>query len=207
MDLREMLGDLSCRRPIFHSEADFQHELAWTIRERWADCSIRLEAALLGAEKRSHVDVRVISSDWTLAIELKYKTRRLQATINGERFDLTNQSAQDIGRYDFCRDIERIERFAASRANAPGCAVLLTNDSAYWKQPTKQDTVDAAFRLHEGRVLTGKLAWGLHASAGTMQSREQPIHVSGRYQLSWQDYSPPRDGPYGRFKYLLVTTR
>ena len=42
-DLAAALTALAERRPVFHSEADFQHELAWLVRERYSDVGVRLE--------------------------------------------------------------------------------------------------------------------------------------------------------------------
>lgn len=64
------------------------------------------------------------------AIELKYKTRKLKYEHGNEKFELTNQAAQDIGGYLFHRDIGRLEKMIASdqvKVKA-GLAVLLTND-------------------------------------------------------------------------------
>lgn len=33
----DLLARLALRRPVFHSEADFQHEFAWEARQMWAD--------------------------------------------------------------------------------------------------------------------------------------------------------------------------
>ncbi|MBS3763395.1 MAG: hypothetical protein KGZ25_08855, partial [Planctomycetes bacterium] len=45
--MKEVLGELATERRIFHSEADFQHALAWKIREelekRDKEFRIRLE--------------------------------------------------------------------------------------------------------------------------------------------------------------------
>ncbi len=43
LDIHGALGRLSAVRPIFHSEADFQHALAWTIQLQHPDATIRLE--------------------------------------------------------------------------------------------------------------------------------------------------------------------
>jgi hypothetical protein len=37
LDIPRLLGDLATRRPIFHSEADLQHEIAWYIRQSHPD--------------------------------------------------------------------------------------------------------------------------------------------------------------------------
>ena len=41
--LYDVLRSLSCQRPIFHSEADFQHALAWLIHLQHPDAIVRLE--------------------------------------------------------------------------------------------------------------------------------------------------------------------
>ena len=47
-----------------------------------------------------------------------------------------------------------------------GYAVLLTNDPSYWNVPAARDTVDAAFRIHEGRDISGELAWAARGRSG-----------------------------------------
>jgi len=89
------------------------------------------------------------------------------------------------------------------RKRAIGYAILLTNDSAYWTLPRRR-TVDADFRINEGRTLSGELKWGKAASEGTMRGRENPIILTGSYTLNWQDYSEIGEINYGRFRYLLV---
>jgi hypothetical protein len=114
----------------------------------------------------------------------------LSKEISGELFQLKNQSAQDIRRYDFIKDIKRLEDIAVERKNFTGYAIMLTNDSSYWSEPSIQGTIDCKFRLQEGRVLEGKLAWGKEASEGTTKGREQALVLNGRYGVQWQDYSP-----------------
>ena len=140
-----------------------------------------------------------------MALELKYKTRQFHVHLNGECFDLLDQSAQDIGRHDFLKDIERLEQVTCGRPGVVGLALMLTNDSSYWKSPQHADTVDASFRLHEGRIVNGKLTWGSSASAGTTKGRSDPINISGRYTLQWKDYSTiESEATYRTFRYLLV---
>lgn len=203
-DITRVLAALASKRPIFHSEADFQHALAWEIHERWPPCSIRLERKPPHLDNRIYLDIWAEDSHAIFTMELKYKTRRLRVEVGGETFDLLDQVAQDVGRYDFLRDIERLEQVVSGRNDIMGFAIFLTNDSAYWKPPRDDQTVDASFRIHQGRVVTGELRWGSGASAGTMRGREDPIVIHGVYSLDWRDYSEPTDLPYGRFRYLLV---
>lgn len=202
--IRRALYDLAFKRPIFHSEADFQHALAWELHLQSPTCSVRLEYKPPHFGKRAYVDIWAKHNEAVLAIELKYKTRSLNVWIKDEAFFLLDQSAQDIARYDFLKDIYRLEQIVSSMNHVMGYAIFLTNDSAYWKPPRSKKTVDANFRIHEGRYLTGDLCWGTAASSGTTSGREKAIPIREGYDLHWQDYSQPSKASYGKYKYLLV---
>jgi len=168
LEISEVLSSLAKQRPVFHSEADFQHAFAWEIHQRLpSDALVRLELPVQVRQQFLHIDVWVVYQNATLAVELKYKTRRLTVHIGNEQYRLKDQSAQDISRYDFLKDVQRLEQVVAVHPNSIGYAVLLTNDSAYWKKPVNHSTVDADFRLYDGRVVEGVLAWGVNASDGT----------------------------------------
>lgn len=204
IDVNSVLGDLATTRPIFHSEADFQHAFAWRLHELHPTLRIRLEYRPSTISERMYLDVWATDGNAAVALELKYKTRRLSVTIAGEHFDLTDQSAQDIGRYDAIKDICRLERLAANRAGLFAYTVLLTNDSAYWTSPRGSRTVDAGFRLHEGRLLCGECVWGAAAGVGTTKAREKPLRLSGQYPIAWRDYSRVSSQSYGVFRYLAI---
>ena len=204
INLRDTLALLAAERPVFHSEADFQHALAWLIHERNPAARIRLEYRL-SEQERECLDLWVQDDECALAMELKYPTRLLTAEYAGEQFWLKNHSARDITRYDFIKDICRLERSVLARPGVTGYAVLLTNDSGYWTLPAHTETIDAAFRLHEAAQLSGTLAWAAHTGAGTMDGREAALELRGSYEMSWHDYSTVGSNPNeGRFRYLLV---
>jgi len=204
IDMNEMMSRLSKSRPVFHSEADLQHALAWEIHKHYSNCSIRLEIKPPYLKERIYLDVWCVHGKEIIAIELKYKTRGLIVNVNEENFGLLNQSAQDIGRYDLIKDIQRLEQIVSSRSSIVGYAIFLTNDSAYWTIPRSNQTVDASFRIHDGRILTGELSWAPGASEGTMHGREDRLHVKGAYNLKWKDYSEISQKSYGKLRYLLV---
>lgn len=204
IEIGEVLFALARQRPIFHSEADFQHAFAWELHQRLLSASIRLELPVQVKRQLRHIDIWVTYQDAVLAIELKHKTRGLATQVGSEEYKLKDQSAQDIGRYDFVKDIQRLEQVAIAYQNLTGYAILLTNDSAYWTKPTNYSTVDADFRLHNGRVLEGLLSWGANASEGTKKNREQPLELQGKYCLNWSDYSHPSSGSYGEFRSLVI---
>src|SRR5687767_12959564 len=100
INIPSLLDPLAADRPVFHSEADFQHALAWTLHERHPDLSIRLELPVPIDGGRIYLDVWGRDADGkVVAIELKYKTRRLDITLQGENFALRGQAAQDCNRY------------------------------------------------------------------------------------------------------------
>lgn len=153
IDIHSAMSQLATSRPLFHSEADFQHALAWKLREDNPELTIRLEYRPAQLTQRGYIDVWAADGHEAVAIELKYKTRSLQTTANGEPFDLLDQSAQDLGRYDTLKDIQRLEQVVAAVPHSSGFVLMLTNDRSYWTASSRLDTVDVNFRLHEGRRL------------------------------------------------------
>lgn len=199
-----LLGRLSRRRPVFHSEADFQHALAWEFQLASPTAAVRLEQQVATRGSRVHLDLLVKNKADHVAVELKYKTRSASLDCGNERFELRNQAAQDLARYDFLKDVARLERYIESHPLAEGYAVLLTNDPSYWSVGRKADSVDAAFRLHDGRRVGGDLSWGMAASQGTMRTREDPISIQTALDLRWNDFS--HIGTH-TFRYLLARVR
>lgn len=132
LDIEEMLQHLATTRPLFHSEADFQHALAWSVHKSVPNTVVRLELPFRTDASSEYLDLQFTNGSQSLAVELKYKTRRFPFQHAGESFFLKQQGAQDRGRYDFLADVERLERFVAEKRATAGCAILLTNDPSYW---------------------------------------------------------------------------
>jgi len=199
-----ILASLASRRPIFHSEADFQHALAWELQLENPEAHIRLEKQVATEGSRVHLDLLLQSSTEEVAIELKYKTRATNLVHDDEGYRLRNQSAQDIGRHDFINDVLRLEKYVHSHKQSAGYAVLLTNDRTYWVASKKLNSVDSEFRVHEGRTLKGGVTWGAKASPGTKHKREAPISLNGTYKLTWRNYSTFGAGLAETFRYALL---
>lgn len=202
LDIPHLLTDLAARRPVFHSEADLQHELAWRLREIHPDLQVRLEYPL---ERPSNaaIDILIRNGDEEMALELKNLCQRVEHEIDGEQFALKPQGAQDIRRYDVLKDIGRMEQFLAVRPSASAAVVVLSNDPYYWTGPKREGTCDAAFALREGRTVTGVLAWADHAGPGTKRGRESSIALKGSYAMNWRNYSRI-DGRFGEFRFLYI---
>ena len=206
IDIGHILDGLAAERPVFHSEKDFQVGFGMEAVKALGT-PVRLEYRPTTTEK---VYLDVYMPRMGLAVELKYKTRRLEAEIGGERFSLTDQRAHDNGRYDFLADLQRLEGLVASDAVEWGVAILLTNDPLYWSAPRWADTEDAAFQLEDGSVLDGELAW---QTKRDRRKRESPINLRRSHRLAWRDYSvvgvggcggTAVQGKHRAFRYLAV---
>ena len=203
VDLNAAMRALAGQRPIFHSEADFQHALAMGISKADTTAQIRLEFRPVSHE-RSYIDLWVSDGNRKLAIELKYKTRSVSVDWLEERFDLANHGAQDLGGYDVWKDVQRVERICAHRPDVYGHVIFLSNDATYWREPTSEGTVGSAFRLHDGRLASGGLFWASHAGNGTIKNREKPVKLDGSYRITWNDYSRLGAGPGLTFRYTII---
>jgi len=191
---------------IFGSEADFQFAFAWKIKELFPKVEIRLEFIPWTYDSSMHIDIVVFDQEKMIPIELKYKTKYTDMMVNGERIKLKGHSAQDCGRYDFLKDIQRMESIkASSYLVEEAYAIIMTNDSGYWRKSVRSDTDDPPndeeFRIHEGCVISGERHWKEKASVGTTKDRQKPILLKNLYQISWNDYQSVENC---LFKYVLL---
>lgn len=207
IEITDVLNELRRKRPVFHSEADFQHALAWRIHEKHPDLNIRLEKRMILEGEKNYFDVFAFKDNKIVVVEVKYKTKNLDTVVNHEEFSLTNQSAQDQGRYDFLKDVSRLEKALELHRDSTGVAIFLTNDEFYWKAPARDiNTIDKDFRIHEGKTIKGKLSWKEGTSEGSMSGRVKPIILKGEYILNWKDYSNSGELNY-KFRYLLIEVK
>lgn len=204
IDILEVMKTLAVLRPVYHSEADFQHAFAWEVHRRIPSVEVRLEKPIFINEETLHLDLLFQLPGKTMAIELKYKTRKQDLNIGGEDFQLAGHGAQDFGRYDFIKDIQRLEDITSHINDCEGWAILLTNDSSYWNSSSKE-SIDQEFRIDESReVLHGSLGWSLKPSEGTTKGRTKKLQLEGEYPLQWLDYSTACTGKYRQFRFLAV---
>lgn len=196
----DLMAVLALRRPVFCSEADFQHELAYEIRKSDPSLNVRLEWPLTNPS-RGAIDLVVIGKT-RFAPELKYLSKSFSTTLEGESVTLKQHGAHDQRRYDVCKDVTRMEAYADTTGFGAGVLVL-TNDPSYWQERSRVDTIDAAFNLSDLRELTGTLLWHELAKPGTTKNRETILEIKGRYPLTWQDYSRI-EGRAGLFRYLWI---
>lgn len=205
LDISEILKALARKRPIFHSEADFQHALAWQIHEMYPSLHLRLEYPF-GRSMRKACDMVLFrGGKMMMAVELKYFCRNLNYENKGEVFTLKSAPA-DTGRYGTLKDIERMEKFIKDIQNTKNqvvraSVITLTNDPELWRG-SKPNRTDADFDIKEDRIVSGALKWAEHTSIKT--KRDFPkINLLGKYTMKWQDYSHV-DGSNGKFRYLHI---
>lgn len=205
MNIINAIRELSTKRKIFVSEADFQFALAWEIQKYMPNAQIRLEYCPVNIDASMHIDIIVKFDNKVYPIELKYLTAIFDAEVENEKYILKNQSAQDERRYDFLKDICRLEKLAGTLNEfEKGYAILLTNDSNYWKKPVSLSTNDAAFRINEGAIKSGELKWTENTGSGTLLNREKSINLSVAYSMNWQKYSEINNSRNGEFRFLCI---
>ncbi len=179
------LASLAVRRPVFHSEADFQHELAIELERLQPGLSVRLEFPVPDGA----IDIILLDEvrKPRFAIELKYRKARLVTEVLGEQFDLSNHGARDHGAYAIWRDVSRIEQIESGKLQ--GMVIVVTNDKNYLSE-AKESTNFYDFRLSAGRRLVplSELNW---RDLESQSFRKYPatISVQGNYHLEWGDYS------------------
>ena len=211
IDMEKIIEKLQGKRQIFCSEADFQLEMAWVIKEMYHDAEVRLEYVPTFDDKM-HIDILVFISNKWIPIELKYKTKKskkekMTDQITQEVFNLKNQGAKDIGCYLYLKDIMRIESIKQEVKNnfEEGYAVFLTNDETYLNPPQNNDCVYKDFSLEHGITKHGELKWAEHTGAGTKKGIEDPIILKGIYKMEWNEFSKVNEERSDGTFYYLVT--
>ncbi len=194
------MGQLSGRRKLFHSEADFQHELAWQIKVNHPNLGIRVERPFAISRGRGAIDILVLDQDRSTAIELKYVRSPLKIEVAGETYDLKRHIVTKSA-YDCCKDLQRLESFVRAGGACQGFLVVLTNHKPFWTKGSKG--IPEHFALWEGNVLTGHLDWTKDTKTFMKHNRKTPIELSGTYNTAWSDYSS-FDTKNGQFRYCVI---
>ncbi|MDD4624383.1 MAG: hypothetical protein PHX40_03330 [Bacilli bacterium] len=203
LDIDKILNNLSISRKILSSEADFQFALAWEIQKEYPDVEIRMEYCPYEIDKNMHIDILVIKDGLWIPIELKYKTKGGEIEVSDEKYYLKNHGAQDLGRYDFLKDVARIEHLKSNAIKfKEGYAIFLTNDNSYLSKASNE-AMYKNFSLENGIIKNGLLSWNERTSKGTIKGREKSINIIDFYRFNWKVFSEIKDSNM-TFKYLCV---
>ena len=202
--IHEIMRNLRKHRRIFHSEADFQHALAWQIHTDFPDCQIRLEYKPI-SNVNMFVDIWAWIEGTQIAIEVKYPAAKQIIKQQDETYHLDKGGPLDTARYGFLNDIQRLEKFS-DRKNTIRFAVLLTNQQDLWEKPqsSRKRTNDYQFRIHQDQWVTGDKMWAMKTSPKIKQSYPS-LNIKGGYVMKWHNYSSFRDvTKNSQFRYLEV---
>ena len=151
------------------------------------------------------LDVVVKKNGEFCPVELKYKTKKVERQI--ARFDemldgkvtvMKNQGAQDLGMYDFWKDVRRVElvrkRFCRVKG---GLAVFVTNDAAYTKE-SKPASNNYQFNMVNG--VHDKIKYWCNPES-TCAKTHPNFKVEQEYCVEWHS----RDVDNVGFYYCMVT--
>ena len=210
----DVFAFLESNEELLFNERDFQMHLATWLRNsanRYDDVDVEyyvprqeLEGYVWDSELR--LDVVVKRDGEYCPVELKYKTRKVERKIS--RFDealsdnvvvMKNQGAQDLGMYDFWKDVRRVElvrnRFERVKG---GLAVFVTNDSFYTKgsKPTSNNYL---FGMAGEAARSTKKHW---ANPESSCAKSHPnFEVERKYNIEWH----AREVDRVEFYYCVVT--
>ena len=206
LHIPEILKALAGKRPVFHSEADFQHALAWQIHEMHQGLHPRLEYPFERPTRKTCDMVLFRGGKMVMAIELKYPCRNLDYENKGEMFALKSAPV-DAGRHGTLKDIERMEEFIeeiqeTENRTVQAAVITLTNDPDLWNGSKTSNRTDAELDIREGKVVSKTLKWAPRTSIKTKRMYPR-IKLFGRYTMKWRDYSHV-DESNGVFRYLHI---
>ena len=206
--LNSTISSLAHLRRFFYSEADFQHCLAMALSR--AGYKVFLEQPITVSKDTYTVDIVLEDKGLYYPIELKYKTvKDVCAGLLGP-CSLKDQSANDIGRYLFWKDVKRLETIQRNYPSriAESYVVMLTNDKKYWEVPSQPCcTIDQLFRIHPG-MCVNKVHWINMASSPSYRSGRSvypAINLANTYIVpEWNPYSRANNK---EFKYLTIVVK
>ena len=196
---QDIFAFLESNDELLFNERDFQMHLATWLRNsanHYDDVDVEyyvprseLENYVWDSELR--LDIVVKKSGEYCPVELKYKTKKVERQIT--RFDealhdkvvvMKNQGAQDLGMYDFWKDVRRVElvrnRFERVKG---GLAVFVTNDALYTKA-SKPTSNNYLLNMNEG-VHSREKHW-LNPES-TCAKTHPDFEVDQEYNIAWHN--------------------
>ena len=149
-----------------------------------------------------YIDIVVFTEGKYYPIEIKYKT--ISQTVPLKLFGtqslvvLGHHGAQNIGCYDFWKDIKRLELFEQTFENAEkGIMLFITNDESYQLPPRNNEVGYAHFSINQNRIVESgqTLDWN---GALSISVNRPPISLRNSYFLKWSEMK------LKQHKYLLL---
>jgi hypothetical protein len=203
-ELISYMNELAQLRPVFHSEADFQHELASVIKSK--NRMVRLERPFKIASEKSVKFELDLEIDNSVAIELKYKKASFKWVLGSEEFDLHADLAITNSRYDVVYDAKRVRDLVKQKTHTLGFTIFLTNTKEYWE-------LDAMGTKASQFDLTDKRKFRMGETVSLIESktikRSKPFKIEFNETLEWIQYSEVKNKTdhvleNGTFKFLII---
>jgi hypothetical protein len=149
-----------------------------------------------------YIDIVVFTEGKYYPIEIKYKT--ISQTVPLKLFGtqslvvLGHHGAQNIGCYDFWKDIKRLELFEQTFEKVEkGIMLFITNDESYQLPPRNNEVGYAQFSINQNRIVESgqTLDWN---GALSISVNRPPISLRNSYFLKWSEMK------LKQHKYLLL---
>jgi hypothetical protein len=196
---QDIFAFLESNEELLFNERDFQMHLAtWLRKSANVYDDVDVEYYVPKSELPNYVwdselrlDIVVKKNGEYCPVELKYKTKKVERQIS--RFDeilddkvvvMKNQGAQDLGMYDFWKDVRRIElvrnRFAKVKG---GLAIFVTNDALYTKA-SRPESNNYLLNMNEGKHSVIK-HWQNENSACAKMNSYKSFEVEKEYFINW----------------------
>ena len=196
---QDIFAFLESNEELLFNERDFQMHLATWLRKSandYDDVDVeyyvpKIELSNYVWDSELRLDIVVKKDGEYCPVELKYKTKKVERQIS--RFDeilddkvvvMKNQGAQDLGMYDFWKDVRRIElvrnRFAKVKG---GLAVFVTNDALYTKA-SRPESNNYLLNMNEGKHSVIK-HWQNENSACAKMNSYKSFEVEKEYSINW----------------------
>ena len=210
---QDVFAFLESNNELLFNERDFQMHLATWLRNsanHYDDVDVeyyvpwqKLDDYIWKSELR--LDIVVKKDGEYCPVELKYKTKKVERQIS--RFDeildkvvvIKNQGAQDLGMYDFWKDVRRVELVRNRFKNVKGgLAVFVTNDPLYTKK-SRENSNNFLFNMDEGKHSAIK-HWQNEDSACAKMKSYKSFEVEKEYSIKWYQ----RDVDNVLFHYCVV---
>lgn len=196
---QDVFAFLESNKELLFNERDFQMHLAIWLRNsanHYDDVDVEYyvpKRAIPNYEWNSEIrlDIVVKKDGEYCPVELKYKTKKVEHQIS--RFDemlddkvvvMKNQGAQDLGMYDFWKDVRRVEQVRNRFKNVKGgLAVFVTNDQIYTKA-SRQNSNHYLLNMTEGKHSAIK-HWQNENSACAKMKSYISFEVEKEYSIKW----------------------
>ena len=196
---QDIFAFLGSNEELLFNERDFQMHLATWLRNSinsYDDVDVEyyvpwqeLDDYIWESELR--LDILVKKDGEYCPVELKYKTKKIERKIS--RFDevlhdkvvvMKNQGAQDLGMYDFWKDVHRVELVRNRFKNVKGgLAVFVTNDPFYTKA-SRPNSNNYLLNMTEGKHSVVK-HWQNEDSACAKMKSYKSFEVEKEYSIKW----------------------